>query len=91
MALATAAAPPAKPAEANVADLYEQALRQLAAQERGGLVLMTKAANEGYAPAEFHLGKLYENGEAGLTKDPGGRYASGSALPCRVHGVGARL
>ena len=74
VALATApmpaAKPPAKLAEPTATDLYQQALRKLSAQEPGGLALMTKAANEGYAPAEFHLGKLYENGEAGLVKDP---------------------
>ena len=58
------------PAEPSPADLYHQALHKLSAQEPGGLALLTKAANEGYAPAEFHLGKLYENGEGGLTKDP---------------------
>lgn len=70
VALTTGAMPPARPAAASPADLYRQALQKLSAQEPGGLPLLTKAANDGYAPAEFHLGKLYENGEAGLSKDP---------------------
>lgn len=70
VALTAGAMPPARPAEASPADLYRQALQKLSAQEPGGLPLLTKAANDGYAPAEFHLGKLYENGEAGLSKDP---------------------
>jgi localization factor PodJL len=31
---------------------------------------LKRAANLGYAPAQFYLAKLYENGEGGLRKDP---------------------
>jgi localization factor PodJL len=56
--------------DARIADLYQEAVRKLSAQEAGGVPLLTRAAELGYAPAEFHLGKLYENGESGVAKNP---------------------
>lgn len=62
------AAPPA-PA-VNALDLYNQAIKQIEAKDAAGLTPLRKAAAMGYAPAQFYLAKLYENGEAGLRKDP---------------------
>lgn len=70
LALATGLGPAAKSPEADASQLYAQAQSKLAAQQPGGVALLTKAANLGYTPAEFYLAKLYENGEAGLTRDP---------------------
>jgi localization factor PodJL len=70
MAEIALASPPTHVADPAASDLYQEAVKKLAGQEKGGVALLTKAANLGYAPAEFHLGKLYENGEAGLAKDP---------------------
>lgn len=57
-------------AAGGAAELYETAKQKLAAQDPGGVALLTRAAAMGYPPAEFHLGKLYENGESGVGKDP---------------------
>jgi localization factor PodJL len=50
-------------------DLYGQAVRRIEARDFTGLDPLRKAANLGYPPAQFYLAKLYETGEAGLTKD----------------------
>jgi len=51
------------------ADLYGQAVPRIQARDFTGLDPLRKAANLGYPPAQFYLAKLYETGEAGLTKD----------------------
>jgi localization factor PodJL len=71
----SAAAAPAASAVAAGADsgaeLYGDAVRRIEARDLTGLNGLRKAANLGYAPAEFYLAKLYETGEAGLKKDLG--------------------
>jgi len=49
--------------------IYDEAVRMLAAEEAGAVQTLTRAANLGWAPAQFHLGKLYEGGEHGLKQD----------------------
>jgi localization factor PodJL len=53
----------------NGAELYSDAVRRIEAKDRTGLAPLQKAANQGYAPAQFYLAKLYEDGQSGLTKD----------------------
>ncbi|MBI1407273.1 MAG: Localization factor PodJS [Caulobacter sp.] len=59
----------ATPAPAMPASLYADAVRRLEAKQKGGLEDLRKSANQGYAPAQFYLAKLYENGEGGVPKD----------------------
>ena len=70
-----AAAPTSTKASAIAADsgaqLYGDAVRRIEARDFTGLDGLRKAANLGYAPAEFYLAKLFETGEAGLKKDLG--------------------
>ncbi|MDQ0465925.1 localization factor PodJL [Caulobacter ginsengisoli] len=63
-------APPAPPSDPTAPDLYNQAVKKIEAKDAAGLVPLRKAAAMGYAPAQFYLAKLYENGEVGLKKDP---------------------
>ena len=63
----TAATPPAAPVTA--AALFGDAVRKIEAKQPGGLDALRKSANQGYAPAQFYLAKLYENGEGGVAKD----------------------
>ena len=51
------------------AELYNDAVRRIEAKDKTGLASLQKAANLGYAPAQFYLAKLYEDGHAGLGKD----------------------
>jgi localization factor PodJL len=76
MAASTTRPAPAAPTavkardDTRLGDIYQEAVRKLASGETGGVTLLTKAAALGYAPAEFHLGKLYESGDSGVAKDP---------------------
>ncbi len=65
-----AAAKPAvaAPGESALA-LYTDGVRLIETKDNSGLDALRRAANLGYAPAQFYLAKLYENGEAGLKKD----------------------
>ena len=68
-----AGAPAANPTTAPVespASLYADAVRRIDARDLTGVPTLKRAANLGYAPAQFYLAKLYENGEGGLRKDP---------------------
>lgn len=49
--------------------LYAEAVRQVEEGASGGVDEVRRVANLGYAPAQFYLAKLYENGGAGVTKD----------------------
>ena len=51
------------------AELYNDAVRRIEAKDKTGVPSLQKAANLGYAPAQFYLAKLYEDGQAGLPKD----------------------
>jgi localization factor PodJL len=63
----TAALP--SPDASGAAELYNDAVRRIEARDKSGVAPLTKAANLGYAPAQFYLAKLYEDGQAGLSKD----------------------
>ena len=52
------------------ASLYAESVRRIEARDLTGMPGLKRAANLGYAPAQFYLAKLYENGEGGLRKDP---------------------
>jgi localization factor PodJL len=71
-AAADAAQTPGAPAETpgqSAADFYADGVRKIEARDNTGLESLRKAANLGYAPAQFYLAKLYEGGEGGLKKD----------------------
>ena len=53
------------------AELYGDAVRRIEARDFSGVEGLRKAANLGYAPAQFYLAKLFETGEGGLKKDLG--------------------
>jgi len=61
--------PNAQQSEA-AAEFYADGVRRIEAHDNSGLDSLKRAANLGYAPAEFYLAKLYEGGQAGLKKDP---------------------
>ena len=67
---APGAAPSATQSEAG-AEIYADGVRRLEAKDNSGVAIVSKAANLGYAPAQFYLAKLYEAGGAGLKKDAG--------------------
>ena len=56
-------------AETGGAEIYNDAVRRIEAKDKTGVAALQKAANLGYAPAQFYLAKLYEDGQAGLPKD----------------------
>jgi len=64
---AAATAPVAPPPEAQA--LYSAAVAQIEGGDFSGLEPLRKAANLGYAPAQYFLAKLYDGGKAGLKKD----------------------
>jgi localization factor PodJL len=49
--------------------LYDRAVKQIEAGDLSGVASLRRAANIGYGPAQFYLGRLYEAGGGGLTKD----------------------
>jgi len=49
---------------------YSQAVAEVPAAKAGGLAHVQKLADAGYAPAQFYLAELYQDGKAGLKKDP---------------------
>ncbi len=63
-----AKAPAAAPGESAPA-LYTEGVRRIEAEDSTGVETLRRAANLGYAPAQFYLAKLYESGDAGLKKD----------------------
>lgn len=65
----TPAVDPAAAAVESPAGLYADAVRRIEARDLSGVATLKRAANLGYAPAQFYLAKLYENGEGGLRKD----------------------
>jgi localization factor PodJL len=56
-------------AGADMSNAYSAAIAKVAAGQAGGLAELRKLADGGYAPAEFYLAELYQNGKAGLKKD----------------------
>lgn len=54
----------------NAASLYVDGRAKVEAKDGAGLELLRKSANLGYPQAQFYLGRLYEEGGAGLAKNP---------------------
>ena len=63
--------PPSPLASAPVTGLtlYNEAVRALARGDHSAVQTLKRAADQGYAPAQFHLGKLYEDGASGVKKN----------------------
>jgi localization factor PodJL len=51
--------------------LYDDSVHRIESGDSGAVSDLKRAANLGFAPAQFYLGRLYEAGAAGLTKDMG--------------------
>jgi localization factor PodJL len=49
--------------------LYDDSVRRIEAGEVGAVSDLKRAANLGFAPAQFYLGRLYDAGAAGMPKD----------------------
>jgi localization factor PodJL len=64
------AAPAAAPNGADQAAAYAAAVAKVGAGDPGGAAAVRHMADQGYAPAQFFLSKLYEDGKAGLKADP---------------------
>lgn len=62
--------PPEAPARPQSAQDYAAAVRDIESGEAGGLSRLKVIADEGYAPAQFYLAKLYETGVSGVVKNP---------------------
>jgi localization factor PodJL len=50
--------------------LYQTAVAHIADGKTDGVTELSRAANLGYAPAQFFLASLYTSGESGVRKDP---------------------
>ncbi|MEW6020231.1 MAG: SEL1-like repeat protein, partial [Pseudomonadota bacterium] len=59
----------ASPATEDLAAAYAEAVTEIENGSDEGVEALRRVANLGYAPAQFYLAKLYEQGEHGLTKD----------------------
>lgn len=55
--------------QAQAVDLYQDAVAKLGRGQNDGVAELTRAANLGYAPAQFFLASLYTNGDNGVHKD----------------------
>ena len=89
----SAAKPAIPPAAADGPSLLAQAKSLIVAGDPSGLGQLTKAANLDYAPAQFYLAQLYEQGGAGLNKDPAEARrwtarAAGNGEPKAMHNLG---
>jgi len=62
-------APAAAAGQDGLAQAYSSAVARIEAKDNSGVADLRKAANLGYAPAQFYLGKLYDGGLGGLKKD----------------------
>jgi localization factor PodJL len=49
--------------------LYDSAVQRIEAGDLSGVTTLRRAANLGYGPAQFYLGRLYEAGGGGMNKD----------------------
>jgi localization factor PodJL len=49
---------------------YSAAIARINADQKDGLADLKKLADGGYAPAQFYLAELYQDGKAGLHQDP---------------------
>ncbi|HVM99311.1 MAG TPA: peptidoglycan-binding protein [Caulobacteraceae bacterium] len=71
-AVALAPKPAAQaPATPDTSAAYSAAVAKITAgEEAGGVADLRKLADDGYAPAQFYIAELYQDGKAGLKKDP---------------------
>ncbi|GAA0629488.1 SEL1-like repeat protein [Brevundimonas kwangchunensis] len=89
----------ATPSEADLArgaELYEQAVAQLDADEATGADTLKQAATLGYAPAQLHLAGLYQEGLKGVQQNAPearvwARRAADSGDPRGMHNYGMYL
>jgi localization factor PodJL len=65
---AAPAPPPAPRADTLIGD-YVRAVRGVENEEPGALAQLRAVAERGHAPAQFYLGKLYENGRFGVVEN----------------------
>lgn len=91
VALAPAAAP--KDDTADLDAMFRDASAKVDAGDATGVAPLRTAANLGYAPAQRRLGKLFEDGGAGVAKDPveGRRWTQRAAAngdPRGMHNLG---
>ncbi len=49
--------------------LYDHAVQSIEAGDHSGVEALRRAANLGYGPAQFYLGRLYEAGAVGVSKN----------------------
>jgi localization factor PodJL len=68
-AVALAPKPVQQAAAPDLAAPYSAAVAKVSAGEAGGLIEVRKLADGGYAPAQFYLAELIQDGKAGLKKD----------------------
>jgi localization factor PodJL len=68
--MAAMALAPKADAGGDLAQAYAAAVQKVTGKLAGGLGDIRKLADGGYAPAQFYLGELYQDGKAGLKKDP---------------------
>jgi localization factor PodJL len=66
----TAAAAAAPGPTADPKQMFSSAVRQIEGGDATGIEPLRRAANLGYAPAQFYLAKLHETGTGGAKKDP---------------------
>lgn len=59
-------APPAQ----SLTEQFSETVRGVASGKPGALARLKTIAEAGYTPAQFHLAQLYENGQAGVVKNP---------------------
>lgn len=70
-AMALAPKPTNAQAAKDMTSDYSQAVAEVTAGQPAGVAHLQKLADGGYAPAQFYLAELYQDGKAGLKKDPG--------------------
>jgi localization factor PodJL len=63
------AAPPAVAPDDSAKQLYSRAVGRIEGGDYTGVESLRRAANLGYAPAQFYLAKLHEGGTGGVKKD----------------------
>ena len=68
-AVALAPKPVPQAAAPDMSAAYSAAVAKVSAGEAGGLIQVRRLADGGYAPAQFYLAELIQDGKAGLKKD----------------------
>jgi localization factor PodJL len=67
---AVALSPKLAASTADMAAQYAAAVAKVEANKPGGLAELRRLGDVGFAPAQFYLSKLYEDGKGGAKKDP---------------------